>query len=331
MRLGLVARGDNGGLGTLTREFARHLEPERVLGIDLGESGRGPCYWERFPEAMVNEGMDDDLPAETIRRFCEGLDVVYGAETWYRADFTDIARSVGCRTVLHAMPELWRSDLAASDVVWTPTTWEMDRLPSGTPVVPVPVVIGHEHVHCGDPLLYHIAAPAMLDRNGTHLLLDALRYMREPSQLICSGMGGVVEIGKVKVEYRPSVLDYWEAHPDEASIFVLPRRYAGLSLPLQEAAARAMTVVSLDLEPQRQWIPPEALVPSFPWRQARFPGGEFSVYAAEPRQLAAVLDRVVSDGVLRERLSAASLRHAATISWDVWAPMYRALLEDALA
>ena len=43
MKLGLIARADNGGLGTLSWEFARHLKPHKVLLVENG-------IYQTFPE-----------------------------------------------------------------------------------------------------------------------------------------------------------------------------------------------------------------------------------------------------------------------------------------
>ncbi len=334
MRLGLIARADNGGLGNLTWEFARHLEPERVLGIDLGERGRGPADWSRYPGALVSQGMDSDLPEELVRRFCQGLDVVYSAETLYRADVADIARSVGCRTVLHAMPELWRADLAPPDAVWAPTSWHLERLPAGTPVVPVPVARDRLPFRPREEaaVLYHLGAPAMLDRNGTRLLYEALGYVRVPCRLVVasSRMRWPARVGEVEVEERlEAPAAYWDVHPEGADLLVMPRRYAGLSLPMQECAAMGMGVVTLDLEPQRQWVPAEGLVPAVAWRPTPMAGGEFTVHRCDPRHLAVVVNRLLEDPPAVKGLSAASDLHAAGLDWAQWAPRYRELLEAA--
>ncbi len=333
MRLGLIARADNGGLGNLTWEFARHLIPDRVLGIDLGERGRGPTHWDRFPGAVVNDGMDSDLDADLVRRFCDGLDVVYSAETLYRSDVAEIARSVGCRTVLHAMPELWRADLALADVVWAPTTWALERLPAGTKVVPVPVArdrLPYRERTSGS-VLYHLGAPAMLDRNGTHLLHHALPGVGALGHLIVGGIGCPTATKRVSVEQRPPAVDYWDAHPPEADVLVLPRRYAGLSLPMQECAAMGMAIITLDLEPQRQWVAAEGLVPAQPWRKAQFAGGEFLIHQCAARDLASVIERLLTDPAAVKTSSVTSDHHAEEIGWDYWTARYRELLEDAVA
>lgn len=333
MRLGLLARADNGGLATMTWEFHRHMAPDRTLIIDLGERGRGRTRVDRYPGAAVNHGMDSDLPEATVRDFVDGLDVLYSAETLYRSDVASIARAAGCATIVHSMPELWRQDLDPPDGVWAPTDWELGRLPAGTPVVPVPIA--------GDRLPFrqrteaktflHVSAPAMLDRNGTRLVVDALPYIQAECTVVVAGSGrvGPRRVGRVHVEWaNDQVENYWDRY-NQADVLLLPRRYAGLSLPMQEATGSGMPVVSLDLEPQRQWISPRLLAPAWQKRQARMVGGDFWVHDAAPADLAAIITRLATNPTEVAAESTKAGERAAELSWDVWAPRYRSRLEEA--
>lgn len=335
----MIGRADRGGLGALTQEFHRQLHADRVLGIDLGDRGRGPADWSLFSDTdlVVNHGMDSDLDADLVRRFCDGLDVLYSAETFYRADLPELARSASCRTVLHVMPELWRADHAAPDHVWAPTRWEIGRLPAGTDLMPVPVARGRlpfrPRTECR--VLYHHPAPAMLDRNGSRIVLAALSMVRSDLELVVVGAAGISwpdHVGHVKIrQIDPDSTSYHEVHPAEADVLVLPRRYAGLSLPMQETAAMGMGLLTLDLEPQRGWVPEAGLIPAYRGHIARFPGGEFAVHDANPGLLGRAIERLAQQPELVAELSAAADEHAAGLDWAVWDTLYLEALEAAAA
>lgn len=332
MRLGIVARGDNGGLATMTGEAARHLHPERVLLIDLGDKGRGACRPERFPGAMVNRGMDHELTPETVRHFAEGLDVIYMAETSYADHFCDTARSVGARTVLHAMPELMRRDYSPPDAVWLPTTWEAHRLPGAT-VVPVPVARDRlaPRLRSECRTFLHVAGTKFHDRNGTRLTLAATRRMTQPCRLVVHGWTGHLpdRLGRVMVERHREANDYWQIYPSYADVLVMPRRYAGLSLPVQEAASLGMGLVMLDLPPYNGALAPESLVATRgPGLDFPMGGGTFTVHNGDVNALAARMDEIVRDPALCERLSKHSDTWAESLSWYRWAPRYRDLLAE---
>ena len=82
----------------------------------------------------------------------------------------------GAAVVCHINPELLDPNGPATPDVtwWAPTPWLLDRLPSGTRVVPMPVDVAQAPpiVETGGPVRYvHVAGhQAHLDRNGTRLL-----------------------------------------------------------------------------------------------------------------------------------------------------------------
>lgn len=335
MNLGLWgARADHGGLAAQTWELYRHLRPAKTMVMDLGRSGRGVADLARFPDAMVLHGTDDHITRTDADAFLDGLDVVLIIETPYVAWFCDHARSRGVRTVLHANPELVRDDYSPPDVMWLPTTWEAHRRPEAT-VVPHPVARDvlpfRRRTSC--TVFHHIAAPAMRDRNGTQLVLAACRHVRNPCHLIITGARSRIpaRVGRVTIDaHLGTVPNYWDAYPPDADVLLLPRRYAGLSLPMQEAASLGMPVVSLDLEPQRGWLAPEVLLNCKARWDVDMVGGRFEVFDADPRELARKMDLLILEPALVERLSKQQDVWAESISWNVWQPKLQAML-DAVA
>lgn len=337
MILAMVARGDRGGLAAMCDEFHRHMHPARTLLINTN-LGRGPVVTERFPGAVSSPGMNDDLPVDTIHRVCAGADVIWSAETFYRADFCDHARQAGCRTVLHAMPELFGGTHSPADVTWTPTGWRTDLLPGDAHHVPFPVARDRLPFRrrTKAEVFLHVAAPAMLDRNGTQAVLAALRWVRHPILLLVRGQTrparrwrtqvGRVTIRRIDDEHP----DYWQAWSDEADVLLLPRRYAGQCLPANEAASLGMPVVMTAIDPQLDWFHPETLVPARQASTARMGGGQVAVHDVSARALAEVIDRLAGSPSLVAAASDRADLYAESISWGRWAPRYRAMF-DAVA
>lgn len=335
MRLGLIARADNGGLGNLTWEFARHMRPDRVVIMDLGSAGRGPTFPERYADfdTMVCHGVD--LSDAALKWLLDGSDVVYTAETAYRENFWGEARARGVKTVLHSMPELHRPALRP-DVLWLPTTYEtrrFDHAGLAYDIVPVPVA-DDRFLDPADygPVFYHLGAPAMLDRNGTDTVVEALQHVTVPCRVIFHSCPDRFQlaprIGLVDLEIRRDRPDdYWRAHPADASVLVLPRRYAGLSLPMQEAMAAGRPVISTALSPQKGW-PGVVNVPVKPQtRRVPMAGGVFTVYQGDPVALAHSISTLAENPAYIEKLSLLALEHADRISWSTWGKEFRARFE----
>ena len=155
----------------------------------------------------------------------------------------------------------------------------------------------------------------MLDRNGTDSLLDALRYCRTPFEVLVRGRDDLpVTIGMTRITRLPPAAHYWDAYPPEADLMVLPRRYGGLSLSMQEAAAAGLPTVTLDIEPQRQWTDPAGLVAATVHRpQVPRRGGRFDVWTCHPRALAHRLDDLAQHPEVVARMRAHALAWAAEI------------------
>lgn len=349
MKLGLWgARADQGGLAAMTWEFWRWMRPTKTMVVVLPK-GRGEARLDRYPQrdrsaVWMNYGYDDALTETAVRRFCDGLDVVYAAETFYAEPVAGIMRECGVRTVLHAMPELWRGEetMSKPDVVWAPTNWELDRLPERAEVVPVPVDRSRFRTRVSSapdrPLTFLFSgAPAFHDRNGLLLAVDALAYVRQPCKVIFAGTPDPppdiynTHRTPVSVEWHPGgVENYWDRYTADIDALLIPRRYAGLSLPMQEAAAAGLPIVTLDLPPQNQWVSPDTLVPAKLYRQVEMVNGRFWVHTADPKQIAEAMDRL-ADPVTYAGAHWTSWDRAAGIGWDVLEPVYREKLEAVAA
>jgi glycosyltransferase involved in cell wall biosynthesis len=328
MRLGLIARADDGGLGSLTQEFARHLKVDRALVVDLGHKARGVTRYERIQTVVEDvRSTGHPIPDEEIEWLVKDLDVVYTAETPYSPNLFAIAKEYKCRVVLHAMPELLKSEHEDCEV-WLPTDWHADRIKHSR-IIPVPIALDRfvykQRGYISTML--HIAGEAMLDRNGTDLLMQALPLVQTSLKLIMAGSQMPRRVyGNVLVESRPPVKNYWENYTEDIDLLVMPRRYGGLSMPVQEAAACGIPTLMLDLPPQRDW--PVLKVPSQSHARARMAGGTFEVYSTSPEVLAQAIDAACSPKNIFD-ISEAARNWAVELGWLSWIDIYNKSL-DAL-
>lgn len=336
-RLGIICRADEGGLGTQTWEYARHLNPDAVLLVLMDEprgqqlperyqaviDGGGRYFSITFPRARSTDELEWD-------NFLSSVDVVLTAETFYREDFPRRAKRAKVRLVMHANPELWDGGHKPTFDVWAPTDWMVRKLPNGTTVMPMPVDrqrCAYRPINFPPRKLLHVSAPAMLDRNGTTLLKQALVHCRMGFDLYVAGPEAPdkpAKVGKITVHGVPDLRDYWQIY-DDMDALVLPRRYGGLSLPMQEAASCGLPIVSLRLPPQKPWLHPLLSVPVEGVARARMKGGIFDVAHCAPRLLARALDDLVR-GRMIDAMVTRSLRWAETLDWAVLGPIYREAL-----
>lgn len=328
--IGVVARGENRGLGHLTWEVVRALQPDRVLVVDVGGRDRGHVlHPERYPDAtFVEWDADQRLDEATCREWLDGLDVVYLAETPYDDRFVGWAHEHDVRVVVHAMPEFWRYGHLPFDDVWNPTIWRMDLLPPGARVTEVPVPLDRWPVPAkerpGVPTFLHIAGHRTAgDRNGSVLLIRALRYVTQPMRVRVLAQGSFPRLRAPALVDLEVVTegpdDYWRMY-DDADALVMPRRYGGLSLPVLEAAGAGLALVLSDCEPNRTW--PLVPVPARARTHLRTPGGDVRSFEADPRRLAHFLDVLAERDELRWQHQREARAWAVAHSWGVLAAQW---------
>lgn len=340
MRWGLVARAEDRGLGILSWEIHRNLRPQRVLVVNMGDLARGfPPHLDRYLGRQVTPFVDGQLDETICRDFLATIDVVLMLETAYDWRMIEWAREMGVRTVLYAMPEFYRSDVPQPDVVWNPTTWRHDTLPSGSRVVPVPVATDRfetPHGRKEGPIrvLHNAGHRAAMDRNGTAIVYSALRFLRTSARVDVriSGQDGRLPTprrtsGPVRVETVPAGAEhYWDV-PVGADILVMPRRYGGLCLPVQEALAAGAVPIMPDVSPNGDW--PAVLVPAKVSGEIRTQGGVLPLAAVDPGDLAGAIGRLVDDPDLLAWWRGEALDWADRHSWHALAGLWMAELERA--
>lgn len=306
MKVGLIARSEDRGLGNLTREWHRNMQPERTLIIRPTHDLETHFEWYKGTSA-IPVGLDDlvtDHPfaVRLVRDFLDGLDVVYSAETFYDWRIVDWARAQGVATVCHMMPEYHRADYPAQpDAWWTPTRWRLDKIRERVPVtvVPVPIALDRFEPHPdnfapNDPIrwLHPVGARAAMDRNGTMTFLRALEHLREPHHVMIKAQEQFQHprLGKhVTVEHHEDgVRDYWDTYFD-ADAVVLPRKYGGLCMPALEAMASSCALVMPGCSPNLDW----PIIPMpFEYDGATLNayGNSIPLAQVQPKTLAALMD-----------------------------------------
>lgn len=345
MRLGLLCRGDDTGLGVQSWEAYRALQPAKVLLIEMGPDAHRhfETHREWYPGATVVAFVRGRLHERIVRNWLRGLDVVLSFETFYDPDFYEWAADANVATVVQANPELLRPLKAwpqSPTAWWSPTPWRLDHMPEGTRVVPVPVADDRFAFRIPErdgPLrVLHVEGHrALADRNGTNTLYQALRRVIGPLKITMRTQERRALLPHTRrtradvqvVSAVGGLANYWDLYADQ-DVLVLPRRYGGLSLIAQEAMAAGLAVVMSDAEPQRSIWPVLAV-------RARESGavamncGQVVPVDADHVELASLLSELARDPERVQAAQVASLRWAMENRWSVLGDLYRSELEMA--
>lgn len=300
-RIGLVARCNKSGLGYLCRSFDRAMQPaERIVITDCDRRYKDHIDWYGDHSTFVRWA---DMNVFPFERFLGEIDVLFSYEIFYHKKLLNTAKDMGVKTVLMGMPELTRryghdGFIGDPDVYVWPTNWR--RHPAEM-LLPVPVDPPQAHTEGGlfeGLCVLHVAgAKAIGDRNGTDLFVDSLRHIRSDVYVrICVNDRHVPVLTSVPdnviVEIKRDAEHRWEMYQN-MDVLCLPRRYGGLSLPVQEASAYGMAVLLPDCEPNRDY--PAQVMRCRPGPMQRVPVGNVRTHITEPREIANMIDTLANN------------------------------------
>lgn len=360
MKLGLIARADNSGLGMQTWEFYRHMKPAKTMVVDISHLNGNAVFPERYPDATVIRGFPSN---QDIAEWLEDLDCVFVAEAPYNYYLYECARQMGVKTVVQYNYEFfdWWAypNRPKPDMLIAPSTWHYDDVERWA----VEHGVQHTYLHC--PVARDVVRPrevrqartflhaagrsASHDRNGTKTVIEASRHLKTDAQILVHFQGeqGLAhQTTMTTQDYRA----YAETHGDPAKlkivtheypnyadvyaqgdVLILPRRYGGNCLPMNEALAKGMPVVMTDISPNRGFLPGEWLIPAEKVGQFT-PRTTIDIYGGKPERLARKIDKLY-DMTEAEFLSqhVRALNKAEGISWENMAWKYENVFEELCA
>lgn len=332
MRIGLIARADSRGLGIQTKAFYDQMAPAKTLVIDPPSQQPLPIRRDWYPDGQWVH----HLPTATdLEQFLDGVDVVYTAETGYGHLLWEIANRKAIPTVLHANWEfLNRHD---NPTVWAaPSLWHIEQWPHGTTHLPVPIELDRfpepDMPATASKFLHIVGRPTVdrhidLHRNGTVDVIKALQRVNAPIEVTfrCQQPGYVETLLEQHPVGVPVTVEsgdkpnYWDNYTGFHAL-IMPRRFGGLCLPVNEALGAGMPVIMTDINPNNLWLPQEWLVPAH--HTGQFTAKQrISCFAADPNALAETITRMTDEGFYRRAVEKAS-RLRRQYSWEALRPRY---------
>jgi len=307
MKLGIIARSDNTGLGNQTRELVNMLNPDKILLVDstfFNGNEQNPNWYSSFDVIKTKQGM----PRKSeMKLFLSQVDVVLSCETFYSPIFVDLAKIFNVKTILQYNYELFGNlsnpDWSLPDVLLSPSYWNIEnvkeRFGNKTSVIYLPPPtdlktfekVKQNNIEKTHKRILHITGKkAAKDRNGTNTVLEMSRYIKGDYEIVIKSQGALEQkevAPKVTIDVnnpknREDLYDGFDA-------MVIPRRYAGLCLPMNESLISALPVFMTDISPNNQVLPSRWLAPSYP-ELVLNAKTKINVYGADPKRLARLLD-----------------------------------------
>lgn len=346
IKIGLIARADlSRGLGIQTYGFFTHLDPTKVLVIDMGERAVYPQSFTAYTTTPTREvrvskwAMDGSLPDTDIQWFLDGIDVIFTAETFYDPRIIHQAYRKHIPTIVQPNWEFsyWNitSELKPTLFAW-PSRWMQDNWPDNSIYLPFPIDSSvPSHVRTQATHYLHIAGhPTRADRDGTKIINELIPYIRDPAITFTitsqhhetsKPYSRNFNLNLVR-ENVPDLTPFYTA----ADILVLPRRFGGQSLKLNEAMATGCIPLMPDCPPQSYFLPTECLVSPIKDHSLRTQGGNVTMYRVSPRHIASRLLTLTRTPNDVEKLSKWVLDYVKTMDWPALLPLYHQMFKDVL-
>lgn len=328
IRLGIVCFCNDSGLGAQTRRLTQMLRPYRILAIDSSgfskNKQRNFHWYDNFTGYRV-----DGFPTDhEIRVFLKGLTHVLCCENPLNFSLFSESQRLGIKSYVQSNYEfcdnLKNSNLPLPTKFLMPSYWKIEemqeRFGEDRVVYLPPPINPNEFKNARDinmprsgkrSLLHIVGTLAAHDRNGTLDILQALKYCTSdftltirsqhplPDEYISNDPRLIYKIGN-----EQNVEDMYKGY----DAMILPRRYGGLALTMNEALMSGLPVIMTDISPNNEVLPKEWLVECSKVDEfmARVP---IDVHGCNIQKLAEKIDWVVNETWMADKVAAFSLGH----------------------
>lgn len=341
-RLGLVCYATRTGLGVQTKSLYDHLKPAKTMLVDISRINGLPVCHEWYNADITTNGFPTN---QEVDAFLKELDVIWVCENPLNYYLFSRARQLGVKIIQQpnyefleygSSPSLPRPDALALPSLWNVETIEaLDVAPWSYMPVPVDTVQPRDITQAR--IFIHIAGrPAFLDRNGTLTFIQAVRmlpampgarfvvYCQSPTREILRALRQVRRVELVRE--LPENGDLYR----EGDMHVLPRKYGGLCLPLNESLAHGIPVLMPDIDPNNRWLPSNWLTPVTHREQQFRAKSDVQVYEPDVRTLAQKMLDLYRSPETVQTMASEAVELAKEISWANMQIKYEAYIEEAL-
>lgn len=272
----MIVRGDDTGLGNQTRNLAYMLRPDKVMYINskpFNGNEQHHEWYENF-KGFATLGFPDN---RAILRFMDGLTHIVTCETFYSYELIRLANQQGIKTFNQFNYEFLdnlRQILPIPYKFLAPSHWHEEEMKAkfeNVVYLPPPIFTNdfkdareENFARTGRRRFVHIVGKqAEHDRNGTEDLLRALEFCESDFELVIKSQYPI----NYQINDRRVIFDIGNKSGEKLSdlykdfdALIMPRRYGGLCLPMNEALCSGLPVIMTDISPNNKVLPKEWLV-----------------------------------------------------------------------
>jgi glycosyltransferase involved in cell wall biosynthesis len=337
MRLAMIVRADNTGLGNQTRNLARLLKPERVMIIDMTKYNGMELHldWYKDYESVVVKNYP--TRPQTLK-FLKGMTHLLTCEIFYNNDMISYAKIKGVKTYnqfnYEFLDNLVNDSIPKPDYFISPSYWKLYETKAKFNAVYLPPPLFIEDFKEAratnfmrknkKPRFLHIVGkPAIHNRNGTDTIIEALKHSTEDYDLVVKTQFKLPQAVDPRLSYEVKNSDNFADLYKDFDALIYPRKFGGLALPMNEALVSGLPVIMTNIEPNKRILPKEWLVPTV--KVGKFMARTMiDYYEAEPKLLAKKLDELAKNLPDKQEAYRIGVKH---FSDGILIDNYKALLQ----
>lgn len=336
-RIGQLTYATRQGLGTLGKMAHDNSLADETM---IFRHGKYLQHLEWYPHGTI-ELVNRPFNGPVIDAWLDKVDWVLFWETPWDWTFPDYCRARGKRTALVSMYEWFPKKPAHRfDRLIAPSLLDRDLI-EGSVYLPIPVQKREWHQrHKARRFLHNAGHIGWHEHKGTRQILEAIQHLTRPVDITIraqdsEGLRKMAPCGYLPQRYvhdGAGIVNILagefcdDLYPDHYDVFVMAEKYNGESLPLKEARASGMLVMTSDRYPMNTWLNPDYLIPVKGYTKSRVSGAylEFDEAEVDPKDIAAKLDFVYDTDISEESLR--GREWAEEMSWEKWLPQWRKVL-----
>lgn len=339
LKIGIVCYAENTGLGSQSLQFYKHLNPARTMLLDRSGSEDYEFYPERYgSDVMIVQSLPE---MQVVDQFIQGLDVVLAMETLPTNYMTHACKQAGIKTVVVPNFEYYanhrNNNVLRPDALLAPSLWRMDEYKDPVVYIPTPVEPHLRDMPETATNFLHVGGkPIGGDRNGTEIFLKSLEQITakitatvtsQNAEYMQSLTRSLVLPANVRLNVITSNVHDWQTLYAKQHALVMPRRFGGQCMPVNEALGFGMPVIMPAIQPNVQWLPPEWLLPAEKTGERKM-GVMINIFTADDEVLAQKIDLWATDKANYSSATDKAKILAKNYSWDELTPKFMRILEQ---
>lgn len=347
-RVGLIAFASNNGLSVQTHDLYRHLKPAKTLLLDISELNHRDTHPERYlvnPEGTVITCVGIPTTYQ-YEKFLHELDILIICETPLNWGIITRAHQLGVRTVLQYnwefLDHFSSPGLPLPTAFWSVSSWHEDQMRDlcrewGCLLDRLPTPVDRNEfkykLRTEANTFLHIGGwETHEDRNGTETILEAIPLVKNKDvKFLIYSQHDIPRIKDPRVKIvTEDILSNKDLYK-EGDVLLLPRKYGGQSLQLNEALSCGMIPIMTNVPPQDEYLMSDRTLVKAQLISEYAGKAPFEIYECSAQDLADKIDDISTAPQEDVAMwSEESGLVAESISWRRMLPMYKEAMKRVL-